>query len=85
MSQWCRGILKHDGLLLNSYTLSLLMFMITYMERQTRARSQTHSKVVPSITSLHLSCGHVAPSVFPQADRFCRLGGHGTTITSKHP
>lgn len=38
-----------------------------------------------SITALHLMSGHVALSVFPWADAFCRLDGHGATIASKHP
>lgn len=31
----------------------------------------------------HLLSGHIAPSVLPRTDGFCRLGGHGRTIT-KH-
>lgn len=56
-----------------------------YRETHKRTYWHRHSKGVPSITALHLLSGHVAPSVFPQSDGFCRLGGHGTTITSKRP
>lgn len=40
-------------------------------------------KGVLSIPDTHLLSRHVAPSVFPRTDGFCRLGGHGTTITSR--
>lgn len=53
----------------------------------TRTTKHTHvlatRKGAPSIPDVHLLSRHVAPSVFPRTDGFCRLGGHGTTITSR--
>lgn len=78
--RWWRGKLKYeDWPVTHCYS-----WCIEPCWKDKRVRPHTGiQKEALSITALHFFSGHVAPSVFPRTDGFCRLGGHGTTITSK--